>query len=516
MARRLLDRNRRREIERQNLLLDRLTRQFRGRIRNELSAAMRDMVSVWEQTHAVMMPRGFRDRMEAVYQQMALAAVTAFGGRILEQGKSAGIVLERKEDFSQTMRRVALGYIQQESIRRRITDVTETTRRQIVGAVDRGYQDGIGTAEVARNIRGLVNNLASFRADAIARTETHGAANFGSDSAAKLTGLPLKREWLAAKDERTRESHAEADGQIVGPEEPFQVGGALLMYPGDPSGPGNEVINCRCVLGYVVEDGLDIEEAPDAGLAPVPSSPQFAYETAPMPNSPAEAARFIKDYGIAADSRLDGFKIATLHGALRAALEVKERFDLAPLVGIGPATRFGMRQIKGANAAIFPVQKLFHMPTKFGNVAGYLRQNALALAGAPKYEAAMRANLIKFAARHDPEVAKRAEKMAPGSYGWTISSMGNPADQARNITYHEYGHVLHLIDKQIGSQIDNFLNNYTPRLKGWGSLLSEYAMTNNKEYVAEAFALYMGRDKSEHYRIHPKLLDIFKKLDRKK
>ena len=523
MARRLIDRNRAREARRQVLLLDRLAGQFRGRLERELAAAMRDMVDRWEATHHVEMPRGFLDRIGAVYQQMAQAAVDAFAGRILGQGKHLGLVLERKEDFAQTMSRRASQYIQQESVRRRIQQVTETTRRQIVGAVDRGYREGSTLPEVASSIRGLIPEIARFRADTIARTETHGAANYGSNEAAKLTGLPLKKEWLAAEDERTRETHKIAgDGGPIGMDEKFEVGNSRLDYPGDPAGDPEEVINCRCTLGYLVDDGIDSwtdpAGAPAAapGLVDVqPPASQFAYESAPMPSTAAEAAKFIVDYGIASASRLEGMKIPAMKEAFRAALEVTERFGLAPIAGVGPATRFGMRQIKGANAAVLPNYKLLHLPTNFGDVARYKEHHARALASAPKYEASMRANLIKFARNHDPEVALRAEKMAPGSYGWTLSSMGDPAQHAKNTMYHEYGHILHLFDKKIGAEIDAFLYAERPRLKGWANLLSEYAHSDNREYVAEAFALYMHKDKSEHYRIHPKLLAIFQKLDRK-
>jgi len=39
----------------------------------------------------------------------------------------------------------------------------------------------------------------------------------------------------------------------VGMNEPFLVGGASLMYPGDPNGPASEIINCRCVARPVVD-----------------------------------------------------------------------------------------------------------------------------------------------------------------------------------------------------------------------------------------------------------------------
>lgn len=525
MARRLLDRNRARESRRQVRLLDRLTRQFRGRIRRDIIAAMSDMVEKWEMTHAVLMPRDFPERMEATYQQMAIAAISAFGGRILEQGKAAGLVLERKEDFSQTMNRLARQYVQQEAIRRRIQGVTETTRRQIIGAVDRGYQDGLATAEIARNVRGLVAGLAAFRADAIARTETHGAANYGSDSAAKLTGLPLRREWLAAQDERTRESHAEADGQIVGPDEPFKVGSSVLMFPGDPSAPPEETVNCRCVLGYVVDDGLD--EAPtDAGLTAAPAS-QFTYETARMPETVQEADLFVKAAGIALNTRLDGMKISQMQGSFRAALEVTERFGLDPLTGVGPSTRFGLKQVKGASAAIVRTHMLnqgravpvaiLHLPTKFGSVSEYQKHNAAALTQAARYQAQAAAGLKKLEdqGRADQRAVAAFAKMQPGEYSWTYLSQLPPGEHARVITYHEYGHVLHLVDKKAGARINEFLRNEDPLAKGWQYLVSQYGGSNSKEYIAETFSIYMHAPKSQWYRIHPKLLKIYQDLDKK-
>lgn len=256
MARRLLDADTDREVRRQGLLLDRLASQFRRKIERELSAAMLEILDRIEKGGAGELPQGFVERIEAIYAQMATASINAFGKRVLEQGKHAGLLLESKADFGQIMARLALRYIQQEAVRRRIQGVTETTRRQVINAVRGGYSEGSTLPEIASAVRGIIPAIARFRADAIARTETHGAANFGSNEAARETNLPLRREWLAAQDERTRPDHAQANGQIVGMDDAFDVGGFPLMYPGDPSGPPDQTINCRCTLGYIVDDGI--------------------------------------------------------------------------------------------------------------------------------------------------------------------------------------------------------------------------------------------------------------------
>jgi uncharacterized protein with gpF-like domain len=62
----------------------------------------------------------------------------------------------------------------------------------------------------------------------------------------------MQKEWIASGGERTRENHLLASGQTVSIDEPFVVGGDYLMQPGDPSGSAEEIINCRCAVGYSV------------------------------------------------------------------------------------------------------------------------------------------------------------------------------------------------------------------------------------------------------------------------
>lgn len=257
MVRRLADRNKRREQQAQSLLLDKLTARFRGKIRRELKAAMLDMAGHFRLTGEVPLPATLRPRIEALYRSIAETSIPAFARRIEGQGKAAGLIVERKEigreDFARRMARLAQQYIDSEVIRQRITSVTETTRAQIIAAVSRGYAEGLGQDGVADYIESVVAEISRYRAEVIARTETHGAANFGAMGAAEATGLPLLKEWVAAADERTRETHREADGQTVPMEQAFEVGADFLMFPGDPAGSAEEVINCRCAASYVVD-----------------------------------------------------------------------------------------------------------------------------------------------------------------------------------------------------------------------------------------------------------------------
>lgn len=81
------------------------------------------------------------------------------------------------------------------------------------------------------------------RARRIARTEVAEAFNAGRYDAMKSARVQ-KIEWLTARDERVRDSHQRLDGDVVTLGDKFSNG---LLYPLDPNGPPEEIVNCRCV-----------------------------------------------------------------------------------------------------------------------------------------------------------------------------------------------------------------------------------------------------------------------------
>jgi uncharacterized protein with gpF-like domain len=226
-----------------------IERRYAVTMRAEIARAMRAYVRQWEETGGFANIPEHEQAVARIVERFANVATRQFAAAILDGGKTAG-ALERK-DFAQTFARIARRYIMLEAVRKRITSIAETTRDMIVAAVDRTFADGLGQAAAARQIMAEVPLVSFQRAAVIARTETHGAANYGAMAAAKETGLALDKRWIAAEDERTRESHQEADGQTVDVDNAFDVGGEALMYPGDPNGSAGNVINCRCTVAYV-------------------------------------------------------------------------------------------------------------------------------------------------------------------------------------------------------------------------------------------------------------------------
>lgn len=128
----------------------------------------------------------------------------------------------------------------------RISEAAQNVWESVRDTIDDGLQSGDSIKQIADAIRGRFNDIGERRATTIAMTETTTAYGAGRQSAMRSAGITHK-QWLTSGNPNVRPSHAMANEQIVPIDEPFRVGGDDLMFPGDPSGSPEEVINCHCV-----------------------------------------------------------------------------------------------------------------------------------------------------------------------------------------------------------------------------------------------------------------------------
>ena len=105
-----------------------------------------------------------------------------------------------------------------------------------------GYQSGKGINYVSNLLVKRFDQLQTWEARRIARTEIHNSHNTAVMDTYNEYGVEYTM-WIAADDERTRESHLEINGEIIRLGDTYSNG---LRFPGDTDGPIEEWINCRC------------------------------------------------------------------------------------------------------------------------------------------------------------------------------------------------------------------------------------------------------------------------------
>ena len=105
-----------------------------------------------------------------------------------------------------------------------------------------GYQSGKGINYVSNLLVKRFDQLQTWEAQRIARTEIHNSHNTAVMDTYNEIGVEYTM-WIAADDERTRESHLEINGEIIRLGDTYSNG---LRFPGDTDGPIEEWINCRC------------------------------------------------------------------------------------------------------------------------------------------------------------------------------------------------------------------------------------------------------------------------------
>lgn len=98
---------------------------------------------------------------------------------------------------------------------------------------------------------GVKDEKAAVRYARTAMTGAQAAGRVDSYKRAQDMGIELEQEWSATVDMRTRASHIAMDGERQPVDHVFSNG---CMFPGDPSGPPEEVYNCRCRLVAALKD----------------------------------------------------------------------------------------------------------------------------------------------------------------------------------------------------------------------------------------------------------------------
>lgn len=115
-----------------------------------------------------------------------------------------------------------------------------------------GYASGKGIKPVAATIEKRFDQLRTWEARRIARTEIHNAHQMGIMNTYYEMGVQYT-QWVSAHDGRTRDSHKKLNGEII------PLGGTFsndCQFPGDTKGPLKEWINCRCGnVPFIIPDG---------------------------------------------------------------------------------------------------------------------------------------------------------------------------------------------------------------------------------------------------------------------
>ena len=159
--------------------------------------------------------------------------------------------LTRRYDLFATLREAEQDLLDKVFIASQAT--LERVDTSIKTLLTEGYQSGKGINYVANLLTRRFDQLQTWEAQRIARTEIHNSHNTAVMDTYQELGVEYTM-WISAGDDgRTRDSHLEVDGEII------PVGGTYsngLKYPGDTDGPIEEWINCRCSNApYVIPYG---------------------------------------------------------------------------------------------------------------------------------------------------------------------------------------------------------------------------------------------------------------------
>lgn len=401
---------------------------------------------------------------------------------------------------------------------------TKDLSKKIAGEITRGISSGQMYAEVSRNISNWAR-IPKNNAMRITRTEMHRIqtrAAMDAQYKAKDKGADVVKQWDASLDGKTRDSHRQVDGEFRELDEPFSNG---LMYPGDPSGRPEEVINCRCALLQRARWALGNDYTKWSADAPVvvddEGTTQFAiieaknyedfqkkYKQAAeqiqvvkevdfVPaKSVKEAEEFVSQF---VDSNVwggtgisyKGISTESANAVNKTLNKLFSTYNMDKLGGVYVAkgnTKLG-KAIESATAAYSPVrQSLLLNNTALKKLDDVVKSKEEELRLIALYKENPANVVIK---------TKRAEDVIKASLA---SGRATVPDDIADVITHEIGHAIEKAVRKAPNYeaIKGNMSKYADKISG-------YATINESEYIAESFASYNKGEKL----IDPELKKVF-------
>jgi hypothetical protein len=200
----------------------------------------------------------------AMGTKMALISESA----VKKSVKGVYVPMEFKSQKTDAFQYAIIQVLQNDGLDKLAADITDTTKEQIRRFLIQSAEKNYTLPQTIALLR--TSGITDYRAELIARTETGRAANIGSMVGATSTGLVTIKEWIAARDNRTRREprdhtdHLIMDGTKLPMEKQFQVpnnqkglGYELMDHPCDSKASAANVCNCRCTLGYEAVRGAN-------------------------------------------------------------------------------------------------------------------------------------------------------------------------------------------------------------------------------------------------------------------
>lgn len=139
-------------------------------------------------------------------------------------------------------------------------EIIDTVREAVKQQIIDGVNEGEGIPKIQDRIADFYEEyeVEGYKLERIARTEVVGASNEGALESYRQSGVDMRKAWLPAYDERTRDTHIQAgidysEDKAIPLDENFYVGAGSGPAPGQ-IGLAEEDINCRCVLLPIIPE----------------------------------------------------------------------------------------------------------------------------------------------------------------------------------------------------------------------------------------------------------------------